>query len=177
MSDDRPPRKPRKRAASPPSDSAEDAEFWRQLERYLERQASFMQTANEFGKTSSGAAKVVDLINEFFARAPTDPVLAELKRLADRISENRKLGEATITTALSRPIEARLAEIFGDNLRLARLELRLSQQDLSDLSGISKRHIGMIERGGNVTLATIEALAPHVGRTAFELLAPRTSRR
>ena len=70
-----------------------------------------------------------------------------------------------------------LARTFGDNLRLARTELRLSQRELAQLSGISQKHISLIEQGGNATLATIEALAPHVDRTALELLTPRLRRR
>ncbi|WP_371734229.1 helix-turn-helix domain-containing protein [Acidisphaera sp. S103] len=70
-----------------------------------------------------------------------------------------------------------LARTFGDNLRLARTELRLSQRELAQLSGISQKHISLIEQGGNATLATIEALAPHVDRTALELLTPRPRRR
>ena len=36
---------------------------------------------------------------------------------------------------------------FGEAIRQARSEMRLSQQDLSDLTGISKRHIAKIENG------------------------------
>jgi DNA-binding XRE family transcriptional regulator len=77
----------------------------------------------------------------------------------------------------TRPQPGRLAKIFGDNLRLARLELRLSQRELAKLSGINQKHISLIEQGvGNATLSTVDILAQHVDRTPSELLIRRPPR-
>lgn len=63
-----------------------------------------------------------------------------------------------------------LAKVFGDNLRLARLELRLSQDELAAVSGIGRKQISAIENGANTTIETIERLAKHLNRTPAELL-------
>lgn len=66
-----------------------------------------------------------------------------------------------------------LAKTFGDNLRLARLELRMSQRELAKFANISQRHVSLVENGGNVTLSVVEALSNPVGRTPAELMTKR----
>jgi transcriptional regulator with XRE-family HTH domain len=70
-----------------------------------------------------------------------------------------------------------LCRVFGENLRLSRIELgRMSQATLSELSGVGVKSISGIENGSNVTLAVVERLARHVERTPAELLTPRSPR-
>ena len=66
-----------------------------------------------------------------------------------------------------------LAKTFGNNVRLARLELRLSQDELAGVSGIGRKQISAIENGANTTIETIERLAKHLNRTPSELLTKR----
>lgn len=49
---------------------------------------------------------------------------------------------------------------FGVNVRKLRIENKLSQEDLADLSGLHRTYIGMIERAEkNITLLNIEKIA------------------
>lgn len=49
---------------------------------------------------------------------------------------------------------------FGDQLRLARLERRLTQDQLAERAGLHRTYIGHLERGRcSPTLATLERLA------------------
>lgn len=104
------------------------------------------------------------------ARAERDLAKAELEHYVQT-----NLAKRWIAPTPFQPGE--LTKTFGDNLRLARLELRMSQRELSNLSKVSQRHISVIEQGGNATLSTIEELAKHVNRSPFELLTPRPPRK
>jgi transcriptional regulator with XRE-family HTH domain len=69
--------------------------------------------------------------------------------------------------------------VFSVNLLKAREAAGLTQRELSDLSGVSQKHISQIElAGSNVTLDTLAELARHLKTTPAKLLTPpRTSRR
>src|SRR3569833_2916790 len=61
------------------------------------------------------------------------------------------------------------------NLKAARLETGLSQQELADLSGVSRKYIGEIESvpdGANVSIDVLAVIAQHVGRLPLDLLNP-----
>jgi transcriptional regulator with XRE-family HTH domain len=69
-----------------------------------------------------------------------------------------------------------LRNVLGQNLKRAREECGLSQRALTALSGVSQRHIALIETVGvNVSLDVIAALASQVDRTVAELLTPPAS--
>src|ERR1700721_67947 len=78
--------------------------------------------------------------------------------------------------APSAEIPGGLARIFGENLRIARLELRMTQDELSRLSGVGVKSSSQIENGANVTLNTVERLPRHVQAPPVELLTPRRRR-
>ena len=64
---------------------------------------------------------------------------------------------------------------FGEAIRQARSEMRLSQQDLSDLTGISKRHIAKIENGiANPSLEIVAILASSLSISVDKVLANST---
>ena len=64
--------------------------------------------------------------------------------------------------------------IFSANLLKAREAVGLTQRELSDLSGISQKHISQIElTGSNVTLDTLAELARHLNTTAADFLLRR----
>jgi transcriptional regulator with XRE-family HTH domain len=61
------------------------------------------------------------------------------------------------------------------NLKAARLETGLSQQELADLSGVSRKYVGEIESapdGANVSIDVLAVIAQHVGRSPLDLLNP-----
>ena len=64
---------------------------------------------------------------------------------------------------------------FGEAIRQARSEMRLSQQDLSDLTGISKRHIAKIENGiANPSQEIVAILASSLSISVDKVLANST---
>jgi putative transcriptional regulator len=55
-------------------------------------------------------------------------------------------------------------------LKLARVEKGLSQQDLADLTGVTRQTIGLIEKGSyNPTLNLCVAIARSLGKTLNDL--------
>jgi transcriptional regulator with XRE-family HTH domain len=66
------------------------------------------------------------------------------------------------------------------NLRAARLEVGLSQQELADLSGVSRKYVGEIESapyGANVSIDVLAVIAQHVRRSPVDLLDPTPRKR
>ena len=60
---------------------------------------------------------------------------------------------------------------FGNRVRELRIEKKLTQQELADLTGFHKNYIGMVERGErNITLKNIELFALGFKLTISELL-------
>jgi Predicted transcriptional regulator with C-terminal CBS domains len=47
-------------------------------------------------------------------------------------------------------------------IRKARIELKLTQKQLADLAGIERKQLSTLERGGNVTLATVRKVVAHL---------------
>ena len=65
------------------------------------------------------------------------------------------------TTAEGAQKSARLR--FAENMRIARLEKGLSQEDLADLAGLHRTYIGSVERGErNISIDNMEAIAAAV---------------
>ena len=61
--------------------------------------------------------------------------------------------------------------IFAENLRKARQEQRLSQEDLAELASLHRTYVGSVERAErNVSIDNMERLAAAVGVTLPELL-------
>ena len=53
-----------------------------------------------------------------------------------------------------------LQAIFGQNVRIARLKLGMTQQQVADATGMAFSYVGKVENGGkNVTLDTVKKLA------------------
>ena len=66
----------------------------------------------------------------------------------------------------------KLSAIVGSNLRVARLRLGLSQEDLAHRVGKSLTYVGQVERGTrNLTLASVEQIAGWVGLNPLDLFA------
>ena len=77
------------------------------------------------------------------------------------------------TKAASRPATRRLQAIFGENVRLNRVAMDLSQADLARAAGHTQQYISQIEVGEiNVTLNTMNILATTFGVTISDLLSP-----
>lgn len=81
--------------------------------------------------------------------------------------------KAKVAGAATKVAPSALRAVFGENLRLARDAQGLTQRDLSNLSGVSQRHISKMERGEvSPGLDVVAELARHVGKTPSELLNP-----
>ena len=67
-------------------------------------------------------------------------------------------------------------KIFAANLRQARKELGISQEDLADISGLHRTYVGSVERGErNISIDNMECLAIALEKRLIDLLtvAPR----
>jgi len=61
---------------------------------------------------------------------------------------------------------------FGANLKVARLKMRLTQEQLAEATGLLQQYISLVESGRqNVTLTTAQVLAMAVNRDVRALLA------
>lgn len=59
-----------------------------------------------------------------------------------------------------KPTHCKLVSVFATNVRMRRLKLGLSQEDLAEKAGVHRTYIGMVERGEkNVTIYNIERIA------------------
>lgn len=70
-----------------------------------------------------------------------------------------------------KPNDCPLVSVFAANVRLRRLELKLSQEELAEGAGVHRTYVGMIERGEkNVTIYNIWRFASALGMEAADLL-------
>ena len=61
--------------------------------------------------------------------------------------------------------------IFASNLRQARKERGISQEDLADLAGLHRTYVGSVERGErNISIDNMECLALALDRSLIDLL-------
>lgn len=59
---------------------------------------------------------------------------------------------------------------FGEKVRIERLKLGLSQEELASKAGVHRTYIGMIERAEkNITLENIEKIASALNITLSEM--------
>lgn len=66
-------------------------------------------------------------------------------------------------------LSARL--LFAKNIRLARLELGMSQEDMAEACGLHRTYVGSVERGErNISIDNMEAMAIAVKKSIFEVL-------
>ncbi|MEW9570247.1 helix-turn-helix domain-containing protein [Rhodanobacter sp. Si-c] len=73
--------------------------------------------------------------------------------------------------------EAEPAKAFGATVRALRMEHGVAQEDLANLAGIERSHLGKIERGTHMpTLALILKIARALGCSAADLMAETESR-
>ncbi|BCS42752.1 MULTISPECIES: helix-turn-helix domain-containing protein [Pseudomonas] len=69
------------------------------------------------------------------------------------------------------PQQCPLVATFASNVRIKRLELGLSQEELAELAGVHRTYIGMLERcEKNVTIYNIWRLACALQVEAADLL-------
>lgn len=67
--------------------------------------------------------------------------------------------------------QRRARAVFAENLRRARKELGLSQEELAERSGLHRTYVGSVERSErNVSIDNMELLARAVDRTLPQLL-------
>ncbi len=60
---------------------------------------------------------------------------------------------------------------FADNMRIARLKMRLSQDELAERSGLHRTYIGSVERAErNISIDNMEAIANALDLELAELL-------
>jgi transcriptional regulator with XRE-family HTH domain len=71
-----------------------------------------------------------------------------------------------------------LRAVLSTNVRVGRAALRMTQRDLAVASGISQKHISLLEsaEGANIGIDLIDALARGLGVSAAELLTPPSRR-
>jgi len=61
---------------------------------------------------------------------------------------------------------------FGANLKVTRLKMRLTQEQLAEATGLLQQYISLVESGRqNITLTTAQVLATAVDRDVRALLA------
>ena len=73
-----------------------------------------------------------------------------------------KTKKSTATSARQR---------FASNMRLARVSMAISQEDLADRCGLHRTYIGSVERGErNISVDNMEAIAIALGCKLVELL-------
>ena len=66
-------------------------------------------------------------------------------------------------------LSARL--IFAQNIRRAREELGMSQEDMAEACGLHRTYVGSVERGErNISIDNMEAMAIGVGKKITQLL-------
>lgn len=64
--------------------------------------------------------------------------------------------------------------VFAENLRRARKELGLSQEELAEKSGLHRTYVGSVERGErNVSIDNMDLLALAVGKPLKDLVTVR----
>jgi DNA-binding XRE family transcriptional regulator len=82
--------------------------------------------------------------------------------------------QAKATKVGDNDVAAELRKVLSYNLRMTRLSVRMTQRELAAASGISQKHISLIEMAGaNIGIDVLAALAqalPDV--TAADLLTP-----
>ncbi len=77
------------------------------------------------------------------------------------------------TKAASRKMTLQLQAIVGENVRLNRVAMDVSQSELARLTGHTQQYISQIEVGSiNVTLNTMAVLAETFDMTIADLLTP-----
>ncbi len=60
---------------------------------------------------------------------------------------------------------------FADNMRMARLRMRISQEELAERCGLHRTYIGSVERGErNISIDNMEAISVALGQDLTELL-------
>ncbi len=60
---------------------------------------------------------------------------------------------------------------FADNMRIARLKMRLSQDELAERSGLHRTYVGSVERAErNISIDNMEAIANALDLELAELL-------
>lgn len=70
--------------------------------------------------------------------------------------------------------QGRVAELFGENVRRARLERQMTLEALATEAGLAYCYMGGIERGQkNPTLDVVERIAAVLGAEAISLLTAR----
>ena len=61
--------------------------------------------------------------------------------------------------------------IFAKNIRLAREELRMSQEDMAEACGLHRTYVGSVERGErNISIDNMEKMAKAVRKNLAEIL-------
>jgi len=71
-----------------------------------------------------------------------------------------------------------LKDVLAMNLRLLRQEKEMTQEELADLTGLSSRYVGSIERARvSASITVLEKLAQAMGIDPCELIRPRAKRR
>lgn len=69
----------------------------------------------------------------------------------------------------TRHLSARL--IFAANLRRARKEVGVSQEELADMAGLHRTYVGSVERGErNISIDNMECLALALNRPLVDLI-------
>jgi transcriptional regulator with XRE-family HTH domain len=62
-----------------------------------------------------------------------------------------------------------MAERYGTTIREARVRQGLSQNRLSELAGISRRHLAALEKGANISVEVLKAVTRALGLTTIDL--------
>ena len=76
-----------------------------------------------------------------------------------------KSPKASAKKASTDDVAGGLQAIFGENVRLARLQYGLRQYELAERTGLPQQYLSLIELGQqNVTLRTVELLAEVLGQ-------------
>lgn len=90
----------------------------------------------------------------------------------------KSTAKATEPTAAAAVLARELRAAFSYNLRMARLSVRMTQRELAKASGISQKHISLIELSApNIGIDVLAALAYALpGVTPADLLKPLSSR-
>ena len=104
------------------------------------------------------------------AAGPLKPIPASHRHLGSQ-RRSRQVAGASAKKSSADDVAGGLQAIFGENVKVARLQCGLRQYELAERAGLPQQYLSLIELGQqNVTLKTVELLAEVLGQDPSTML-------